>query len=233
MGLQPGQHRFVAKQADTRMKCAPFRTAEPRCPKPALAGRQRRAVVSVQLWRLVAALPYRRRAGRSAPLTEGCSRSAVLSVSPRAVVPQGCRASRLPCSAAAQAVPGGGPGVRHGRGSPGMLSQAAAGRAARGGAGAQALLAPLAAPALAGRGPAWGGPASGFFCTAVPVYCKDSRYHRILPSMMDVVFRNLERLWPSALWRKETVLRVRAAEHPCGSAPLLSVLRSKPVYIVA
>lgn len=50
------------------------------------------------------------------------------------------------------------------------------------------------------------------YCCAV--YCKASCYRHVLPSMMDVVFPNSEQLWPSALWRKETVLRVQAAVSP-------------------
>lgn len=78
-------------------------------------------------------------------------------------------------------------------------------------------------------GRAWGGAASGFSCQP----CKDSCHRPVPPSVTDAAFPNSEQLWPSAPWRKETVPCVRAAEHPRGSAPLSSVLCSKPVYIVA
>lgn len=58
------------------------------------------------------------------------------------------------------------------------------------------------------------------------VYCKDSCYRRIVPAVADVVCPNLKQLWPSALWLKETVLRVQTAEHPPWKCPsLLSLLQ--------
>lgn len=139
--------------------------------------------------------------------------------------------SCVPCSATVQVVPEDAQRAAPGR----STATACPVRCARqllavlpwGLAGAQALLALLVASALAGKGPAWGSPASGFFCTAVPyIVKKDSCYRHILPSMMDVMFPNSEQLWPLALWRKETVLRVQAAEHPLWKCPsLLSSLQ--------
>lgn len=93
--------------------------------------------------------------------------------------------------------------------------------AAQGPVGPPAPWAPLTTHALGGQGQ----PSERILPYGRATYCKSCHRH-VLPSMTDVASPNSEQLWPSALWRKETVLRVQAAQHPPWKCPpLLSSLQ--------
>lgn len=75
----------------------------------------------------------------------------------------------------------------------------------------------------AGRAPC--GEAQRGDCPARPC-CRDSCHRHLPPSGTDTACPRSEQLWPSALWLKETVLRVQEAEHPPWKCPpLLSSLQ--------
>lgn len=110
--------------------------------------------------------------------------------------------------------------------SPWTESQAVAGHAAPGVSRTPSALGSSCGPCLGRAGPCAGQPSERILPYGCATYCKDSCFRHVLPSMTDVAFPNSEQLWPSALWRKETVLRVQAAEHPPWKCPpLLSSLQ--------
>lgn len=165
----------------------------------------------------VATWPPHRRAGRGLPSAE------------RRSVGRGAAGAAVSCVTPLAGVPGTPTRRSHGadgRVSPWTQSRAVAGHAAAGVSRTPSALGSSGGPCLGRAGPCMGQPSERILPYGRATCCKDSCYRHVLPSMTGVVFPNSEQLWPSALWRKETVLRVQEAEHPPWKCPpLLSSLQ--------